>query len=136
LIVARAFASASRDFDIFARLGLWLMRAGLIALVAIAPAWAQTAATTGTEAQALVVLPPEKQALVREHVKRSDFPAAQLSQPVGIGMVVPPEVDLIVLPDDVGTLVPTTTSYQFLVASDLIAVVEPETRKVIQLIPR
>ena len=134
--MARAFASASRDFDIFARLGLWLMRAGMVVVVAIAPAWAQTAATTGTEAQALVVLPPEKQALVREHVKRSDFPAAQLSQPVSVGMVVPPEVDLIVLPQDVGTVVPTTTSYQFLVASDLIAVVEPETRKVIQLVPR
>jgi hypothetical protein len=32
--------------------------------------------------------------------------------------------------------VPTTTSYRYLITSDVIAVVKPESRKVIQLITR
>ena len=113
-----------------------LIGSGVVALLATAPASAQTAPTTGSEIQTPVALSPEKQSLVREHVQRSNFPAAQLSEPVRVDMVVPSEVDLVALPQDAGTEVPTMTSYQFLVASDVIAVVEPESRKVIQLIRR
>ena len=114
----------------------FFIRVSLFSLLATTHTLAQTAAPAGAEAQIPVALAPEKQSLVREHVNRSNFPVAELSEPVRVEMVVPPEVDLIVLPQDTGTEVPTTTSYQFLVASDVIAVVEPESRKVIQLIKR
>jgi hypothetical protein len=83
-----------------------------------------------------VPLSPEKQALVREQIKRSDLPAANLSEPPRVGMIVPPEENLLVLPQDARAEVPTTTSYKFLLSGDVIAALEPGSRKVIQLIRR
>ncbi len=51
-------------------------------------------------------------------------------------MIIPEEVELIALPQDMTTETPTTTSYRYLITSDVIAVVEPQSRKVIQLITR
>ena len=112
-----------------------LIVASVAALCTIGPALAQTGATD-TETQTPVLLSPEKQALVREQIKRSDLPAANLSEPARIGMIVPPEMNLLVLPQDAGRDVPTVTSYKFFLSGDVIAVVEPESRKVIQLIQR
>jgi hypothetical protein len=110
--------------------------AGLVALAAASPCLAQSTTGPGAEVQSPVVLPPEKQSLIREQAKRSDLPVAKLDEPVRIGMVVPQETELLVLPQDAGTEVPTTTTYKYLLSGDMIAVVEPESRKVIQLIKR
>jgi Protein of unknown function (DUF1236) len=50
-------------------------------------------------------------------------------------MTVPEEVELWGLPQDSVTEVPTVTSYKFFHAGKIIAVVEPESRRVIQVIP-
>ena len=113
-----------------------LITAALLALLTAGPSAGQTGAGNDPAAPPLVALPPEKQALIRDHVRRSNLPAANLSEPARVDMIVPLEVDLLVLPQDAGTEVPTTTSYKFLIAGDVIAIVEPESRKVIQLIRR
>ncbi len=82
------------------------------------------------------VLPPEKQALIREQARRPNLPVATLSEPARIDMVIPEEVELLALPQDIATETPTTTSYRYLITSDVIAVVEPQSRKIIQLITR
>jgi hypothetical protein len=51
-------------------------------------------------------------------------------------MTIPEEVELLAMPQDIGTDTPTTTSYRYLITSDVIAVVEPQSRRVIQLITR
>jgi hypothetical protein len=84
----------------------------------------------------LVALPPEKQNLIHEHTKRYDLPTAALSEPVRIGMIIPPEVSLLARPQDMISEVPTTTRYRYLITRDVIAVVEPESREIIQLITR
>jgi hypothetical protein len=53
-----------------------------------------------------------------------------------VGAIVAPEVELIALPEDTVTEVPMITSYRFAVAPNGIAVVDPETRQVIQLVAR
>ena len=83
-----------------------------------------------------VVLSPETQALVREQAKRPNLPVAQLSEPARIDMTIPDEVELLAMPQDIGTDTPTTTSYRYLITSDVIAVVEPQSRRIIQLITR
>ena len=116
-----------------------LAGAGVVALLAATSAFGQSAAPTpGTVVQTPTppVLPPEKQALIREHAKRADLPVAQLGEPARIDMIIPEEVELIALPQDMTTETPTTTSYRYLITSDVIAVVEPQSRKVIQLITR
>jgi hypothetical protein len=82
------------------------------------------------------VLSPEKQALIREQAKRGDLPVVTLNEPARMDMTIPDEVELLALPQDVSTETPSTTSYRYLITSDVIAVVEPQSRKVIQLISR
>jgi hypothetical protein len=111
--------------------------AGTLALLLAAiPVLGQPTGGTVVESPAPAVLPPEKQKLIREHARRSNLPTANLGEPARIDMIIPPEVDLLVLPQDMTTEVPTTTSYRYLITSDVIAVVEPESRKVIQRITR
>ena len=106
-----------------------------LALDCVVPA--ATAQTTGVPVEtAPVPLPPEKQAMVKEHVRRNDVPAADPSAPVTVGMIVPEGTELFALPQDNVTEVPSVTRYKFLVTGATIAVVDPETRKVIQIIQR
>ncbi|HEX2556410.1 MAG TPA: DUF1236 domain-containing protein [Microvirga sp.] len=104
------------------------------------PALAQTTGgpTLGTvvESPTPPMLPPEKQAIIREQAKRPDLPIVQLSEPARIDMTIPEEVELLALPQDITTETPTTTSYRYLITSDAIAVVEPQSRRVIQIITR
>jgi hypothetical protein len=51
-----------------------------------------------------------------------------------VGATVPAETQLITLPQDTVTEVPTTTTYRFLLMREGIAVVDPESRRVIQVI--
>ena len=116
-----------------------LISLGVVALVAATPALAQSAAPTPgmvVESATPPVLPPEKQSLIREQAKRPNLPVATLSEPARIDMVIPEEVELLAMPQDMTTETPTTTSYRYLITSDVIAVVEPQSRKVIQLITR
>ena len=115
-----------------------LALAGVTVLLVVAPALGQSAAPTpGAVVESRpVVLSPETQALVREQAKRPNLPVAQLSEPARIDMTIPEEVELLAMPQDIGTDTPTTTSYRYLITSDVIAVVEPQSRRVIQLITR
>jgi hypothetical protein len=45
-------------------------------------------------------------------------------------------VELLALPQDAATAVPTVTTYNYVIADDQIAIVEPGSRKVVQLIKR
>jgi hypothetical protein len=115
-------------------------RAGVVAVLATTSVWGQTTGGsppgTVVESPTPPVLPPEKQALIREQAKRPDLPVATLSEPARIDMTIPEEVELLALPQDITTETPTTTSYRYVVTSDVIAVVEPQSRKVIQLITK
>jgi hypothetical protein len=94
------------------------------------------AQTSGTAVEApKALLSPEKQALVRTYVSRSKPPVEE-SGPAVVGQAVPPNAALIALPEDTMTEVPKTTSFKFLVAPNGIAVVDPESRQVVQIISR
>jgi hypothetical protein len=82
-----------------------------------------------------VSLSPEKQATIKQHVQRAKPPEAQTGGPVTVGTVVPESVELWGLPQDSVNEVSATTSYKFLLTGKTIAVVDPESRKVIQIIP-
>jgi hypothetical protein len=112
---------------------LLLIAAAAIGSVDVA---AQPTLGTPVESGQPALLPADKQALIRDHVRRSDLPTSDLGAAVAVGATVPPSVQLLVLPQDSGSAVPTVTSYRFVVGRDVIAVVEPESRKVVQLINR
>jgi hypothetical protein len=58
----------------------------------------------------------------------------RLQEELALGMTVPWTVDLIALPQDAITEIPTTSSYRFVLTGDRIAVVDPSTRTVVQII--
>ncbi|MBD2750628.1 DUF1236 domain-containing protein [Microvirga sp. BT688] len=104
-------------------------------LAAMLVASAAAAQTGGTPVQTPPVpLSPEKQAVIKQHVQRERPPEAQTGGAISVGMTVPEGVELWSLPQDSVTEVPVTTSYQFLRVGQTIAVVDPESRKVIQII--
>jgi Protein of unknown function (DUF1236) len=59
----------------------------------------------------------------------------RVAEELDSGMLVPPWVALIILPQDAITEIPTTTSYRFVLMSEgRIAVIHPITRRVVQVI--
>jgi hypothetical protein len=109
-----------------------LTRAGLALALVTAPALAQNAPRTVEPSP--TPLAAEKQATVREHIRRANVPEAKPGAAITIGMTVPDDVELWSLPQDSVTEVPTVTSYKFFHAAKTIAVVDPESRKVVQII--
>jgi len=83
-----------------------------------------------------VPLSAEKQAIVKQHADQDQPPEARTDSPVTAGMMVPEDVELWSLPEDSVSEVPAVTRYKFLVTGKTIAVVDPETRKVVQVIPK
>jgi Protein of unknown function (DUF1236) len=120
------------------------MKMSLLALLAVAllgpmPAASQTSAPVEVETTGGIPLSPEKQLEVKTSIARygqaigaQALPRTDAAFPVG--STVPPSVELIVLPQDAISAAPTTTSYRFVLMKDGIAVVEPDTRKVVQII--
>ncbi|MFC1458089.1 DUF1236 domain-containing protein [Microvirga arabica] len=111
-------------------------RPSAILIAAAFMAQAALAQTSGTPVEtAPVPLAPDKQATVRRHAQRAKMPEAKTGAPVTVEAVVPDEVELWGLPQDTVTEVPSVTRYKFFRAGNTIAVVDPETRTIIQLIP-
>ena len=108
-------------------------RAVLIAALLGTSAMAQTGGTPVETSP--VPLSPDKQAAVKQHMQREKPPEAQTGGPVTVGTIVPDSVQLWSLPQDSVTEVPATTSYRFLRTGGGPAVVDPERRRVIQIIP-
>jgi hypothetical protein len=87
-----------------------------------------------------VAVSPAKQTDIKTSIARSERGLRQGEQlpryrgEFTSGMTVPVSVDLIALAQDAITEIPTTSSYRFVLMSDGIAVVDPASRIVIQVI--
>ena len=114
-----------------------LIVAGVIASGPVPPAASQAVQGIPVETGEPRPLAADKQKMILDQVKRStDLPQASLSEPVRVGMTIPLEVEVLGLPQDAVTTVPTVTTYNYLIVGDQIAIIEPESRKVIQLLKR
>jgi hypothetical protein len=110
-----------------------ILQARVVLLAVTLAAFAAAAQTGGTPVETPPVpLSPEKQAAVKQHAERPS--EARTDGPITVGMIVPDSVELWSLPQDSVTEVPATTSYRFLRTGKTIAVVDPNTRKVVQII--
>jgi hypothetical protein len=82
----------------------------------------------------------EKQVRIRafvQHLERMGkeaAPPAKTEDKFAVGMTVPSSIVLFALPEDTATDVPQVTSYRFFVAENGIIVVDPSTRRVVQVI--
>ena len=85
-------------------------------------------------------LTPEKQLEIKTSIARYSRglkPGQELPrhpERLAVGTTVPGAVPLVTLPHDAFSEVPKTTTYSFVLMREGIAVVDPETRKVLQII--
>jgi Protein of unknown function (DUF1236) len=108
-------------------------------LAAATPACAQAPnAPTGIESTGSVPLSVEKQLEIKTSLARANQASRgglpKVDQTFTPGAVVPDRIDLITLPEDAVSAAPSTTSYRFVLTTTGIAVVDPSTRRVIQVI--
>jgi len=97
----------------------------LAAAIAIAPvaALAQTSTTTTT------TVTTEQQSKVRAYVVKEKPASMKITESVTVGAALPSSVTLQTLPADVGV-----TQYRYAVVNDKTVLVEPSSRKIVQII--
>lgn len=94
----------------------------LAAALACSAAIAQTSTTTTT-------ITTEQQSKVRSHVMKEKPASVKVTETVTVGSALPSSVTLHTLPTDVGV-----NQYRFAIVNDKTLLVEPSSRKIIQVI--
>ena len=110
--------------------------AGVAALgvLAAAPAVAQTTTTTTTrtESTGSITIAPEKRTVIKQRF--TGAPATTIKERVTIGATVPADVELMAVPETVVTEIPTVKSYRYFRYNDDVVLVDPSSRRVVQII--
>ena len=116
-----------------------------LALFAAAPASAQSTTTTVTtpapgaavtttapSTTGAITIAPEKRTIIKQRFTTAR--PVQLQQQVTVGWTVPQEVELVEVPETVVTEVPTVRSFRYFRWNDDVVLVDPSTRRVVQII--
>ncbi len=105
--------------------------AGVAAIALAAPAFAQsTTVTTGT-GPATITIAPEQRTKIKEYVVEKKVRPATVKERVAVGVTLPADVELVAVPNDWG---PELSRYRYVYVGDRIVLVEPSSRRVIQVI--
>jgi Protein of unknown function (DUF1236) len=92
---------------------------------------------SSTGALASADLPQEKRTEIRETLVRRDVkPVTNVNFSVSVGVSVPPRVTLYELPPSVVELVPQYRGYRYTVVRDEIVIIDPRTRRIVEVIDR
>jgi hypothetical protein len=110
--------------------------AALAAFAVASPSVAQTtiiqqqpAAPMGT-----IRISPEQRTIIKQRIGRVQ-PSTTVRQRVTVGATLPADVELTPLPEDLYAEVPIVRNYRYIVVGDDIVLVEPQTRRVIEVFP-
>ena len=76
-------------------------------------------------------VPPQTKVDVREWVVKNKPKAHRFNQPVVVGGIVPPSVQIVAVPEEWG---PELKSYHYAYVDDRVYLVEPSSRKVVYII--
>ena len=119
-------------------------RLAMIALVSGAvwttqPASAQTTIiqqqpSTAPSGAATVRITPEQRTVIKKRIG-TKHPSTTVKQRATVGTTLPANVELTPLPDEIYTEVPSIKNYRYVVVGDEIVLVEPQTRRVIEVFP-
>jgi hypothetical protein len=80
---------------------------------------------------AVIEISPEQRTVIREYVVRERVPAATIRGEVRVGAPLPADVDLVAVPETWG---PAVRRYRYVHWNDRVVLVEPSSRRVIQII--
>lgn len=106
-----------------------LVLASLAAIAVSAPALAQT--TGVAPPGATIVVEPAQRAKIKEYIVERKPRPITLKERVVVGMALPSDVELAAVPTDWG---PELTRYRYVYYDDHVVLVEPASRKVVQII--
>jgi hypothetical protein len=111
--------------------------AGVAALgvIAAVPAVAQTSTTvttTGPAATGSIAIAPEKRTVIKQRF--TGAPVTTVKERITVGSTVPADVELMAVPETVVTEIPTVKSYRYFRYNDDVVLVDPSSRRVVQII--
>lgn len=90
-----------------------------------------TVTTTAPGAGAAVVIAPEQRTKIKQYVVQQKVKPAVVKEKIVVGATLPSDVELLTVPGDWG---PTMTRYRYIYSGDHVALVEPGTRRIVQII--
>ncbi len=99
-----------------------LITVAAVSLLATTPSFAQTT---------VIELSPDQRTTIREYVVRERVPVATIPGEVRVGMALPAGIDLVAVPEIWG---PSVMRYRYVHWNNRVVLVEPSSRKVIQII--
>jgi hypothetical protein len=82
-------------------------------------------------AQAVVEIAPEQRSVIKQYVTTHKVAPARVKERVVVGATIPQDVELAPVPSDWG---PSFSRYRYIYTGDDVVLVDPGTRKVIQVI--
>jgi hypothetical protein len=97
-----------------------LVLAAAVTVLAASPLMAQT-----------VVIAPEQRAVIKEYVVKEKVRPYKLQSRVTVGATLPADVDLVPVPETWG---PAVRSYRYVYTGDDIVLVDPSSRRVVEVI--
>jgi len=105
------------------------------AVLAASPVLAQTSVTTTTtETTGSLTFSPAQETTIRQYVVREKVKPVEVQERITVGATLPQSVELQPLPSDIVTEIPTVRSYRYVATDAGIAIVHPETRRVVRII--
>jgi hypothetical protein len=114
------------------------MKRTLIAALAITAitagsAFAQstTVTTTSPGAGATVTIAPEQRTKIKQYVVQQKVKPVTVRERITVGATLPADVELMAVPSDWG---PEVSRYRYVYSGDNVVLVEPSSRRVIQVI--
>jgi hypothetical protein len=100
----------------------------------VSAASAQTPADSAASRSALLTL--DQKTKISEMITKRTPPLSGRSFPVSVDAVVPTEIQLSSLPSEAEELAPQLRGFSYVVVEELVAIVDPRTRKVEIVFPR
>jgi hypothetical protein len=89
--------------------------------------------TTSALAQT-VVIEPQQRTVIRNYVVKERVRPVELRERVIVGATIPAEVELVPVPETIYAEVPSLRPYRYFVWDDRFVLVEPSSRRVIQIV--
>ena len=80
---------------------------------------------------AVVTVAPEQRTMIKEYVVQKKVAPITMTEKVVVGATIPQNVELVTVTSDWG---PTLTKYRYVYTDNHVVLVEPSSRKVIQII--
>ena len=96
---------------------------------------AAAAAVLATTAVAqTVVIEPQQRTVIRNYVVKERVRPVELRERITVGATIPAEVELVPVPETIYAEVPSLRPYRYFVWDDRFVLVEPQSRRVIQIV--